>query len=116
MENVRFVGLDVHKDSIAIAVGDSDGATPELVKDIPNDVQLLLKVLRQLGARASLRCCYEAGPTGFTLARRLAEEGIDCIVVAPSLIPKQSGSRVKTDARDAIKLARFLRSGDLTAV
>jgi len=63
-----------------------------------------------------LRVCYEAGPTGFGLCRRLRGAGIDCIVVAPSLVPGKAGDRVKTDRRDARKLAHFLRSGDLTAV
>ena len=76
----------------------------------------VVKKLRGLGKKGPLRCCYEAGPTGFTLARRLCEEGIDCMVVAPSLIPRQPGVQIKTDRRDAEKLARFLRSGDLTAV
>ena len=63
-----------------------------------------------------MRCCYEAGPTGFGLHRELTAAGIDCVVVAPSLVPMKAGDRVKTDRRDAVKLARFLRSGDLTAV
>ncbi len=74
---------------------------------------LLLKRLRRLG---KVKCCYEAGPTGFGLQRALAAEGIDCVVVAPSLVPTRSGDRVKTDRRDAVRLARFLRSGDLTEV
>jgi len=113
MENVRFVGLDVHKDSIAIAVADGWGGEPALVATIPNDTTLLLKKLRRLG---NVRCCYEAGPMGFTLQRRLAETGVPCAVVAPSLIPVRAGDRIKTDRRDAEKLARFLRSGDLTEV
>jgi transposase len=63
-----------------------------------------------------LRSCYEAGPCGYELYRRLKVAGINCVVAAPSLIPQQSGNRVKTDRRDAAKLARYLRSGDLTAV
>jgi transposase len=74
---------------------------------------MLLRQLRKLGR---IQCCYEAGPTGFGLQRELARNGIDCIVVAPSLVPQQASNRVKTDRRDAIKLARFLRSGDLTKV
>lgn len=113
MEKVRFVGLDVHSQSIAIAVGESDGGMPEDLATIPNDTALLLKRLRKLGP---LKCCYEAGPTGFGLYRDLRAAGVDCVVVAPSLVPVQSGDRVKTDRRDAIKLARFLRSGDLTPI
>src|SRR5690349_17945562 len=113
MENVRFVGLDVHADSIAIAVAEPGRGEPAVVAAIPNDVAALLKKLRRLG---SVKCCYEAGPTGFGLQRALAAAGIDCVVVAPSLVPTRAGDRVKTDRRDAVKLARFLRSGDLTEV
>lgn len=113
MENVRFVGLDVHADSIAIAVAEPGRGEPALLGTIAHDYPALLKRLRRLGA---VRCCYEAGPTGFGLKRALEKDGIDCIVVAPSLVPVRSGDRVKTDRRDALRLARFLRSGDLTEV
>jgi transposase len=116
MQKVRFVGLDVHKESIAIAVAEGDGSAPENVATIPNDTRLLIKRLKKMGQEATLRCCYEAGPTGFVLCRALREAGIDCIVIAPSLVPKTAGDRIKTDRRDAVKLARFLRSGDLTEV
>jgi transposase len=116
MSKVRFVGLDVHKDSITIAVADQDGLAPQVVATVPHELRALLKQLKKLSASGRLRCCYEAGPTGFGLCRALAAAGFECIVVAPSLIPKQAGDRVKTDSRDAVKLARFLRSGDLTAV
>jgi len=116
MKTVRFVGLDVHKESIAIAVADGDGSAPALVGVIANDIRLLLKQLKKLGRESTLRCCYEAGPTGYELQRELSAKGIDCVVIAPSLVPVQVGNRVKTDRRDAVKLARFLRSGDLTAV
>jgi transposase len=116
MEKLRFIGLDVHKSSIAIAVADDDGSAPAVVATVPNDTGLLLKKLRKLGSSDTLRCCYEAGPTGYGLSRALHAAGLWCIVVAPSLVPKQAGDRVKTDRRDAIKLARFLRSGDLTEV
>jgi len=113
MENVRFVGLDVHADSIAIAVAEPGRGQPAVVAAIPNDITMLLKKVRRLGP---VKCCYEAGPTGFGLQRALVAAGIDCVVVAPSLVPTRSGDRVKTDRRDAVKLARFLRSGDLTEV
>lgn len=118
MENVRFVGLDVHADSIAIAVAEPGRAEPGRAEPgqlavIGNDTALLLKRLRRLG---KVKCCYEAGPTGFGLQRALKAEGIDCVVVAPSLVPTRSGDHVKTDRRDAARLARFLRSGDLTEV
>jgi transposase len=116
MKTLRCVGLDVHKDSIAIAVAEPEGGEPSLVGTIPNDTRLLLEKLKKLGGGKKVRCCYEAGPTGYGLHRDLNAAGVPCMVVAPSLVPKQVGSRVKTDRRDAVKLARFLRSGDLTAV
>ena len=116
MTTVRFAGLDVHKDSIAVAVADSDGSEPSLVCVLANDTAALIKRLKKLGKGKRLVCCYEAGPTGYGLSRDLNREKIECRVVAPSLVPVQVGSRVKTDRRDAVKLARFLRSGDLTEV
>jgi transposase len=116
MGNVRFVGLDVHKESIVVAVADSDASAPSVVSEIPNDVPRLLKELRKLGKAGELRCCYEAGPTGFGVYRALTAAKIQCAVIAPSLVPKQTGVRVKTDSRDALKLARFHRSGDLTTI
>jgi transposase len=113
MENVRFVGLDVHADSIAIAVAEPGRGEPSGLATIPNDTVMLIKRLRRLGC---VKCCYEAGPTGFGLHRDLEKAGVDCMVVAPSLVPTRAGDRVKTDRRDAVKLARFLRSGDLTEV
>jgi len=108
--------LDVHKDSIVVAVADGDRSEPEVVAELPNDTSRLLKELRKLARRGELRCCYEAGPTGFGLCRALRDAGVACVVIAPSLIPKQSGARIKTDRRDAARLARFHRSGDLTEV
>jgi transposase len=116
MEKIRFVGLDVHKESITMAVADSDGGPAQQLATVPNDTRLLLKQLRRLGPLDSVRACYEAGPTGFGLCRALIKEGVACIVVAPSLIPTKAGDRVKTDRRDAEKLARFHRSGELTAI
>ena len=113
MKSVRFVGLDVHKDSIAIAVADPGRGEPAKLATIPHDVPKLLKKLRSLG---TVKCCYEAGPTGFALQRALQAAGISCEVIAPSLVPARAGERVKTDRRDAVRLARFLRSGDLTSV
>jgi transposase len=116
MENVRFVGLDVHKDSIAIAVAEGSGSEPLQLTVIANDTAQLIRRLGKLAPKGKLRCCYEAGPTGYGLCRDLRQAKIDCMVVAPSLVPTRSGDRVKTDRRDAVKLARFLRSGDLTEV
>jgi transposase len=116
MGEVRFVGLDVHKGSIAIAVAEQAGGSPQTVANVPHEMRSLLKQLKKLASVGPIRCCYEAGPTGFALRRALQKEGIECVVIAPSLTPKQPGDRVKTDRRDAKKLARFYRSGDLTEV
>jgi transposase len=116
MEKVRFVGLDVHSRSIAIAIAEAGDGAPQNLATIPTDTGALLKQLKKLGPLKSLRVCYEAGPTGFGLCRDLKAAGINCVVVAPSLVPVQHGDRVKTDRRDAVKLARFLRSGDLTSI
>jgi transposase len=115
--SVIYVGLDVHKDSIVIAVAREGREPAAKWKTIPYDgvrLRKTLKMLAKLGE--TLKVCYEAGPTGFGLCRRLQEAGMDCIVVAPSLVPGKPGDRVKTDRRDACKLAHFLRSGDLTEV
>lgn len=113
---LRFVGLDVHKDSIAVAVADNGREPARLLETIAHDEVSLLELLDRLGPKARLRICYEAGPTGYGLARRLNEQGFCCSVVAPSLVPVQSGRRIKTDRRDAVRLAHFLRSGDLVQV
>ena len=112
-----YIGLDVHKDTITIAVARFGREAAMNWKTIPHDVVRLKKALNLLlNEGEHLRVCYEAGPTGFGLCRRLREAGIDCIVVAPSLVPGKPGDHVKTDRRDAAKLAHFLRSGDLTEV
>lgn len=115
-EGTRFVGLDVHKASISVAVAGPYGE-PEDHGTIANDPESVRRLLRRLedgGHR--LAVAYEAGPTGYALHRQVRAMDIECIVVAPSLIPVRPGDRVKTDRRDAAKLARLLRSGDLVAV
>ena len=112
----RFVGLDVHKDTIVIAVAEPGRSEAKVLATIPHDFTSLSKALARLGPADSLACCYEAGPTGFGLARQLVAAGWDCAVIAPSLVPVQAGCRIKTDRRDAAKLAHFLRSGDLTTI
>ena len=113
---IRYVGLDVHKESIKIAVADDGRDKARFLASIPNDSNKLLKKLHELGSNDSIQCCYEAGPGGYTLHRALSSSGVDCQVIAPSLIPKQSGRRVKTDRLDAENLAHYLRSGDLVKV
>ncbi len=115
MKTVRFVGLDVHAETIAVAVAEPDGEV-RFVGVIPNRSESVSKLVRKLGKPEQLRVCYEAGPTGYVLYWQLTQLGVKCEVVAPTLIPVKSGDRVKTDRRDAEKLARSYRAGDLTAV
>jgi len=115
MKKVRFIGLDVHADSIAVAVAESGGEVRSL-GTIPNRPESVRKLVKKLGPVGSLRVCYEAGPTGYVIYWQLTALGVPCEVVAPSLVPTKAGDRVKTDRRDAEKLARSYRAGDLTAV
>lgn len=115
MSNVRFVGLDVHAETIAVAVAEADGEVRSLGV-IPNRPESLRKLVKKLGPARQLRTCYEAGPTGYVVYWQLTALGVPCEVVAPTLVPVKAGDRVKTDRRDAIKLARSYRAGDLTAV
>lgn len=115
MTKLRFIGLDVHADTIAVAIAESDGEMRSL-GIVPNRAESVRKLMKKLGSAESLRVCYEAGPTGYVLYWQLTGLGIACEVVAPTLIPMMAGDRVKTDRRDATKLARCYRAGDLTAV
>jgi transposase len=118
-KKLLFVGLDVHAKNITVALAEGGGGEARLYGTIANDLHALEKVfakLKKAHPGAELRVCYEAGPTGFVLARRLAQLKIRCEVVAPSLIPIRSGERIKTDRRDALKLARLHRAGELGAV
>jgi transposase len=109
-----FIGMDVHARSISFAIIDQAG---ELREDkISPSAESVHRFLDRFADRASLRACYQAGPTGYELQRQLAQLGIDCIVVAPSLIPRRPGRRIKTDRRDARSLVGLLRAGELTAV
>jgi len=115
MKKVRFLGLDVHADTIAVAVAEPDGEVRSL-GIIPNREESVRKLVKKLGPAEQLQACYEAGPTGYVLYWQLTALGVKCEVVAPSLVPVKAGDRVKTDRRDATKLARSYRAGDLTAV
>ncbi len=114
-QDSRFVGLDVHAETIAVAVAEGDGTVRGL-GTIPNTPEAVRRLVTKLGPRERLRVCYEAGPTGYVVHRQLTALKVHCEVIAPTLVPGKAGDRVKTDRRDAEKLARSYRSGDLTAV
>lgn len=114
-KNIRYVGMDVHASTIAVAVVEGRGL-PRSVGVIENRPEAVRRLLGKLGDAATLRVCYEAGPTGYVLYWQLTKLGVHCEVIAPSLVPVKPGDRVKTDRRDAEKLARAYRSGELTAV
>ena len=114
-----YIGLDVHKDSIAVAIAEPGRQPAAYVKTIanqPKSVEKLVHSLSEQFAGEMLLFCYEAGPCGYPLYHQLVALGHDCQVVSPSQIPQKPGDHIKTDRRDAIKLAQFLRSGDLTSV
>lgn len=115
MSNVRFIGLDVHAETIAVAVAEPNGEVRSLGV-IPNRLESIRKLVKKLGPTEQLRVCYEAGPTGYVVYWQLAALEVRCEVVAPTLVPVKPGDRVKTDRRDALKLARSYRAGDLTPV
>jgi len=118
VNRITYVGLDVHKEGIVVAVA-AGGLRGEVREHgrIANTPTALDRLLRKLsGDGMRLRCCYEAGPCGYGIQRHVTAQGHDCDVVAPSLIPKRAGDRIKTDRRDAVSLAKLHRAGELTAV
>jgi transposase len=117
-ETIPYVGLDVHKETIAVALADG-GARGDVRSfgQIVNTSAALSRLLRKLvQPDRSLKFCYEAGPCGYGIQRQLSAAGHDCVVAAPSLIPRKPGDRIKTDRRDASNLARLHPAGELTAV
>jgi transposase len=114
-ETLRFLGLDVHAETIAVAIAEPDGSVRSL-GTISNRAESIRKLIRKLGPVEQLKVCYEAGPTGYVVYWQLAGLGVLCEVIAPTLMPTKPGDRVKTDRRDAERLARSYRSGDLTPV
>jgi transposase len=114
-KNTRFVGLDVHAETIAVAVAEGRDRVRSL-GTIANRPEAVRRLLGKLGKLSELRVCYEAGPTGYALYWQLTQLGVQCEVIAPSLVPMKSGDRIKTDRRDAERLARSYQAGDLTPV
>jgi transposase len=109
------LGLDVHRDTISVATLLPDAAAAA-VEQIPSDEAAVLAFLGRFPEPARLRVCYEAGPTGYELARLLHRQGVACQVIAPSLTPRAVGDKVKTDRRDCRRLARLHRAGELVAI
>ena len=109
------LGMDVSKNSIAVAVLPPDRDIAEVDK-IFHDADSVRRLVKRIGRAKGIWACYEAGPTGYDLHRQLTSMGVRCDVVAPSLIPKGSGDRVKTDRRDARRLAGLHRAGQLTPI
>jgi transposase len=116
MKKVRFLGLDVHAETIAVAIAEPDNGEVRSLGVIPNREESVRKLVKKLGPAEQLQACYEAGPTGYVLYWQLTALGVKCEVIAPTLVPVKAGDRVKTDRRDATKLARCYRAGDLTPV
>jgi len=114
-KDIRYVGLDVDSEKMAVAVAEPTGEVRSL-GSIPYREESVRRLVKRLGPASRLRACYEAGPHGYGLYWQLAKLGVHCDVVAPTLVPVKSGDRVKTNRRDAEKLARCYRAGDLTAV
>ena len=111
MKKVRFLGLDVHAETIAVAIAEPNGEVRSL-GIIPNREEPIRKLVKKLGPAEQLQACYEAGPTGYVLYWQMTSLGVKCEVVAPTLVPVKAGDRVKTDRRDASKLARSAQYAD----
>jgi transposase len=114
-KRIAYLGLDVHKNSLTMALFVEQRQEEEFTKKVANNAGSLLKLIKKLSEEYHLRVCYEASGCGYTIYRKLIKHGIDCIIVAPSLIPTDH-KKIKTDKIDAIKLAKYLRSGLLTAI
>lgn len=113
----KYVGLDTHKDTIAVAIADACGGKPRYYGEIVNTPEAIRKLVKKLCSDGELiSFCYEAGPCGYEIYRQINQLGHHCSVVAPSLIPSRPGERIKTDRRDGEKLSRLDRAGELTPV
>ena len=117
MRSIIYVGMDVHKETIAIAVFRDNNKNVEYERQIRNEAGQIIKFFKKLKEREeNIISCYEAGPTGFSLYRILEEMDISCYVAAPSLLPRKPGDRIKTDKRDAVMLGKVLRNGEIISV
>jgi transposase len=112
----KYVGLDVHKDSIVVSVADAGRAPARLIGTIKHDMAKLDRALSKLGEPDEIHVVYEAGPTGYGLLRHLHKRGYSAEVIAPSKTPQRAGDRIKTDRRDSRRLAELSRAGELTAI
>jgi len=113
----KYIGLDTHKANIAVAVAEGSGGKPRYYGEIVNTPEAIKKLVKALCPEGEVMAfCYEAGPCGYEIYRQIIGLGHQCEVVAPSLIPKKPGDRIKTDRRDSENLSRLYRSGDLTPV
>ena len=116
-KDTKYVGLDVHKDTISVAIAESGRGNPVFYGQISSKPEALRRLVKALGGDPSrVSFCYEAGPCGYEVYRQLVSWGYECAVVAPALIPRKPGDRIKTDRRDAMSLARLYRAGELTTV
>ncbi len=118
MKNIRYIGMDVHKEKIMVAESKRKGEAT-IIGEYPNrkaSIKKMIKKFREIENQNELRICYEAGPCGYAIKRILDKEGLDCQVVAPSLIPIKVGNKIKNDKKDAQKLARYYRAGELTFI
>lgn len=115
-DTIKYVGLDVSKEKIAVAIAEEGRGESRYYGMIPHTPEAVRKLIKKLGESHTLRVCYEAGPTGYPLYRQLLALGVHCDVIAPSLIPQRPGERIKTDRRDSIRLAQLYRAGELTSI
>ena len=118
MNRIKFIGMDVHKKTITVAISDEESHyQPRVYGMITNETAELDKFCRKMQSISSeLHFVYEAGPCGYGIYRHLSAKGYECMVAAPSMIPRKSGDRIKNDSRDAAMLARLYRAGELTGV